>query len=179
MIFHPTSIHGAWMVEPEPRQDGRGSFTRAFCLREFAGQGLGFEVVQANLAKTVNAGVIRGLHYQEPPEEDQKLVRCVAGAIHDVIIDTRPSSPTYLAMHQVRLDDDNGWAIFVPGGVAHGYQALASQTSVMYLTDRYYRPGLERGVRWDDPRLAADWPLEPRDMAERDRNWPWLTVNGE
>lgn len=176
MILHPTNIQDAWLIEPEPRVDTRGSFSRILCLRELAARGVRFEVVQANLAHTDHAGVIRGLHYQEPPNEDQKLVRCVAGAIHDVIMDTRPASPTFGRVHQVRLDAVRKWSLFIPGGVAHGYQALEDGTEVLYLTDRYYVPGLEKGLRYSDPALGASWPLEPRDVAERDLEWPPFPV---
>lgn len=174
MIFTPTAIEGAWMVDLEPRTDHRGSFARAFCLREFEAQGIRFSVAQANLAHTAHAGIVRGLHYQETPHEDQKLVRCVAGAVLDVIIDMRPQSPTYRAVHHVRLDTVQRRALFIPGGVAHGYQALEDDTEFLYMTDQFYAPGLEKGVRYDDPRLGVAWPLPSRDVAERDRRWPLL-----
>lgn len=174
MLFTPTAIEGAWVVDLEPRVDSRGSFARAFCKREFEAHGIGFEVVQANLALTNQAGVVRGLHYQEPPHADQKLVRCVSGAVLDVIVDMRPLSPTYRAVFQVRLDARDRRALFVPGGVAHGYQALEDRTEFLYMTDQFYAPGLERGVRYSDPHLGAPWPLPPRDVAERDLLWPLL-----
>jgi dTDP-4-dehydrorhamnose 3,5-epimerase len=174
MIFTPTTIAGAWVVDLEPREDHRGSFARAFCLREFEAQGIQFQVVQANLARTHHAGVVRGLHYQEPPHEDQKLVRCVAGAVFDVIVDMRANSPTRRAVFSVRLDAEKRQALFVPGGVAHGYQALEDGTEFLYMTDQFYAPGLERGVRFSDPSLGVSWPLTPRDVAERDERWGLL-----
>lgn len=174
MLFTPTAIEGAWVVDLEPREDSRGSFARAFCQREFAARGIAFDVRQANLAFTNMAGVVRGLHYQEEPHLEQKLVRCIAGAVHDVIIDMRTGSPTFRHVHQMRLDAGRRQALFVPGGVAHGYQALEDGTEFMYMTDCFYAPGLERGVRYDDPLLGATWPLTPRDVAERDHAWPLL-----
>lgn len=174
MQFTPTTIAGAWVVDLEPRADHRGSFARAYCKREFEAQGIHFEIVQANLAFTQHAGVVRGLHYQEPPHADQKLVRCVRGAVLDVIIDMRPSSATYRAVFAVRLDVVDRRALFIPGGVAHGYQALEDGTEFLYMTDQYYTPGLERGVRYSDPGLGAPWPLPARDVAERDERWPLL-----
>jgi len=174
MIFTPTPIAGAWLVDLEAREDHRGSFARAFCSREFESQGIHFQIVQANLAYTHYAGVVRGLHYQEPPNGDQKLVRCIAGAVFDVIIDMRRTSPTHRAVFSIQLDTERRQALFVPGGVAHGYQSLADATEFLYLTDKFYTPGLELGVRYSDPALGVSWPLPPRNVAERDRNWPLL-----
>jgi dTDP-4-dehydrorhamnose 3,5-epimerase len=174
MLFTPTTIQGAWVVDLEARSDPRGSFARAFCKREFEAHGIRFDVVQANLAFTLHAGIVRGLHYQEAPHEDQKLVRCVRGAVLDVIVDMRPASPTYRAVFAVRLDAVDRRALFIPGGVAHGYQALEDRTEVLYMTDQFYTPGLERGVRYSDPHLGSPWPLPARDVAERDEKWPLL-----
>ena len=174
MLFHRTSIHDAWLIQPEPHRDARGSFSRAFCRHEFAELGIDFEVAQANIAHTLHAGVIRGLHYQDPPYDDKKLVRCTAGSIHDVIMDTRPTSPTYGSVYQVRLDSEQRWSLFIPGGVAHGYQVLEDATDVIYLTDRQYVPGLEKGVRYSDPALGAHWPHAPRDITDRDLAWPLI-----
>lgn len=175
MKFTPTAIEGAWLVDLEPRVDERGSFARAFCLHELAAQGLELQVVQCNLARTARAGVVRGLHYQVPPAEEKKLVRCVAGAIFDVLVDMRPDSRTYRAVVGAQLDAAGGRAIFVPSGVAHGYQTLADDTGVFYLTDQYYAPGMEQGVRYSDPALGIRWPLEAHGVAPRDREWPLLS----
>lgn len=175
MIFTPTPIAGAWLVDLEPHEDARGSFARAFCLREFEAHGIRFGIAQANLAHTHRAGVVRGLHFQLPPHEDQKLVRCVTGAVFDVIIDMRPASATERAVFSVRLDARRRQALFIPGGVAHGYQALEDGTEFLYMTDQFYAPGLERGVRYSDPALGLTWPLPPHDVAERDERWPLLT----
>lgn len=174
MIFTPTSIAGAFLVDLELREDQRGSFARAFCKREFAQAGIDFDIVQCNLAQTLKAGVVRGLHYQEPPAEERKLVRCIAGAIFDALVDVRPSSPTHRAVFHVRLDPVRRQALFVPAGVAHGYQSLEDKSEVLYMTDQYYAPGVERGVRYSDPRTAIPWPLPARDVAERDQQWPLL-----
>jgi len=174
MIFTPISIDGAFLVELEPRADTRGSFARAFCLQEFEAQGISFQVAQCNLAHTHRAGVVRGLHYQEKPAEEQKFVRCVTGAVFDVLVDMRPASPTYRTVYTVRLDSENRLALFIPGGIAHGYQALADATEFLYMTDQFYAPGLEQGVRYSDPALGVEWPLPPRDVADRDKQWPLL-----
>ncbi|MDH4094089.1 MAG: dTDP-4-dehydrorhamnose 3,5-epimerase family protein [Betaproteobacteria bacterium] len=174
MIFTPIPIAGAFLVALEPREDRRGSFARAFCKREFAQQGIDFDIAQCNLARTTAAGVVRGLHFQAPPAEERKLVRCVVGAVFDALVDMRPSSPTRRKVFHVRLDSDQGQAVFVPSGVAHGYQALENGTTVLYMTDQYYAPGLELGVRYSDPAVAIPWPLEARDVADRDKDWPLL-----
>lgn len=175
MIFSPIPIAGAYLIELEPRADNRGSFARAFCLREFAAHKIAFPVAQCNLARTTHAGLVRGLHYQEAPAEEQKLVRCVSGAVFDTLVDMRANSPTFKTVYSARLDPENRKALFVPGGVAHGYQTLADNTEFLYMTDQFYAPGVENGVRFDDPSLAIAWPLPPRDVAERDRQWPLVS----
>jgi dTDP-4-dehydrorhamnose 3,5-epimerase len=174
MFFTRTSIAGAYLIDLDPRVDHRGSFARAFCKQEFAGAGIEFDILQCNLAHTNHAGVVRGLHFQEKPVEDNKLVRCVSGAVFDALVDMRVDSSTYREVLWVKLDAVARQALFVPGGVAHGYQALVNHTEFLYLTDQYYSPGLEKGVRFDDPSIAVPWPLPPVDVAERDRNWPLL-----
>jgi dTDP-4-dehydrorhamnose 3,5-epimerase len=174
MIFQPTPIQGAYLISLEPREDDRGSFSRAFCRREFESQGIRFDVAQCNLAKTYRQGVVRGLHYQTEPALEQKIVRCLAGAVFDVIIDMRAGSPTFHSVFSVQLDAVARQAMFIPGGVAHGYQAMRDDTEFFYMTDQFYAPGAEVGVRFDDPQLGVVWPLPVRDVAERDRSWPLL-----
>ena len=174
MIFTPIPIAGAYLIDLEARVDHRGSFARAFCKQEFAAAGIEFDILQCNLAHTNRAGVVRGLHFQEKPSEDKKLVRCVAGAVFDVLVDMRPSSNTYHRVFWVKLDAVARQALYVPGGVAHGYQSLAEHTEFLYMTDQYYTPGLEKGVRFDDPAIAVPWPLPPIDVVARDLAWPLL-----
>lgn len=176
MKFRPTPIAGAWVIDPEPHRDERGSFARVFCRREFEEVGIRFEVAQSNLARNLWAGQVRGLHYVDAPEQEQKLVRCVSGAVLDVIVDMRPESPTLHACFWTRLDPDNGHGLFIPSGVAHGYQALEDRTDFMYLTDHFYRPGIEKGVRYNDPKLGIPWPLPPRGVTERDGMWPLIVA---
>jgi len=176
--FHETPVTDAFVIELEPHVDDRGSFARAFCQRELAAAGVHFDVRQANLAHTDTAGVVRGLHYQlDPPE--QKIVRCIAGAVLNAIVDVRPESPTPLATFHLRLDPVDRLALFVPAGVAHGYQALEDHTEMMYLTDQFHQPGRERGVRYSDPALAIPWPLAPRNVSTRDQRWPLLDAAGD
>ena len=178
MKFRETEIAGAYLIHLEPRVDDRGAFSRAYCKREFEGAGISFDVVQSNLAYTKDAGVIRGLHYLESPLQESKLVRCISGAVLDVLVDMRPNSPTYRATLETRLDAQNGDALFVPTGVAHGYQSLEQNTEFIYMTDQFYEPGLEKGVRYSDPALGINWPLPPCGVTERDLNWPLLSEPG-
>ncbi len=178
MIFTPTPIAGAFLVDLEPRTDSRGSFARAFCTREFAAAGIAMEIVQCNLASTAHAGVVRGLHYQRAPAEEQKLIRCIAGAMFDAVVDMRPDSPTYRDSWWVRLDTVASRALFLPGGVAHGYQSLDDNTEVLYMTDQFYAPELETGVRFNDPAFAIPGPLPVRDVTSRDLHWPLLETDG-
>lgn len=175
MIFTSLAICGAYLIDVEPHVDTRGSFARAFCKNEFRSVGIEFDVLQCNLAHTNCAGVVRGLHYQERPNEDNKLVRCIAGAVFDTLVDMRPDSPTFQHVWWGRLDALDHRALYVPGGIAHGYQALMNDTEFLYMTDRFYVPGLEKGLRYDDPALEVPWPLPPVGITERDQNWPLLT----
>jgi dTDP-4-dehydrorhamnose 3,5-epimerase len=174
VIFTHIPIDGAYLVELEPRIDQRGSFARAFCKREFSAAGIEFDIAQCNLARTERAGIVRGLHFQPKPVEDAKLVRCLSGAVFDAMVDMRPSSPTYRRTFWMRLDAVARHALFIPGGVAHGYQALCANTEFLYMTDRYYEPGIERGVRFDDPSAGIPWPMPALDVADRDTKWPLL-----
>jgi dTDP-4-dehydrorhamnose 3,5-epimerase len=174
MIFTTTPIAGAFLIDLAPHVDDRGQFARTYCQREFTDQGIAFDIVQCNLAYTRHAGVVRGLHYQESPADEQKLVRCVSGAVYDALVDMRLDSPTYRAVFSVRLDSVDRRSLFVPAGVAHGYQVLMDDTEFMYMTDLFYAPGVEKGVRYSDPTIAVPWPLPARDVAERDEQWPLL-----
>lgn len=178
MIFTPVPIAGAFLVDLEPKTDPRGSFARAYCRREFADAGIPFEIVQANLATTARAGVVRGLHWQRAPAGESKLVRCVAGAVFDAIVDVRRDSPTRMRCWWGELDAERRQALFVPAGVAHGYQALVDGTEILYMTDAFYAPEHETGLRYDDPALAIPWPLPARDVTARDRGWRLLGAAG-
>jgi len=177
MIFRPTPIEGAFLVELEPHEDSRGSFARSFCLNEFKDAGIDFNVAQCNLARTREAGTVRGLHYQEAPAAEQKLVRCLAGGVLDVIIDMRPESTTWHKTFNVTLNPENRLALFIPGGIAHGYQALEDNTEFFYMTDEFYSASHEKGVRFDDPIIGPVWPIDPRNVTDRDQKWPTIEKN--
>lgn len=174
MIFSETKLRGAFLIDPEVREDERGFFARTFCQREFEAHGLKPGVAQCNLSFNQQAGTLRGLHYQAPPVAETKLVRCTRGAVLDVIVDLREGSPTYLQHVAVELSEDNRRALYVPELFAHGYQALTDGAEVTYQVGEFYTPGYERGLRFDDPRLAIPWPLPVTVMSDKDRAWPLL-----
>jgi dTDP-4-dehydrorhamnose 3,5-epimerase len=171
VIFTPTPLAGAYLIDLEKRQDERGFFARGFCAREFEEHGLESFTAQCNISFNQKAGTLRGMHYQLPPAAEAKLVRCLHGAIHDVIIDLRPASPTYLRHFGVRLDDENRRALYVPALFAHGYQALTDGAEVSYQVSEFYTPGQERGLRFDDPALEVEWPLAVTVISEKDAAW--------
>jgi len=172
MIFKETRLQGAFTVEMEPIGDNRGFFARAWCQREFQARGLISCFVQNNITVSPNQGTLRGLHYQVAPHEEVKLVRCTQGAIYDVIIDLRPESPTYLEWLGTELTARNRKMIYIPGGFAHGYQILMDDTEVFYQVGQFYTPEYERGIRWDDPVFAVEWPLDVREISAKDTKWP-------
>jgi dTDP-4-dehydrorhamnose 3,5-epimerase len=172
MLFAKTELPGVFVIELERRGDPRGFFARCFCEREFAEHGLPTHYPQCNLSHNRTAGTLRGMHYQAAPHPEAKVVRCVAGAIYDVVVDLRPSSPTHLQWLAVELSADNGRALFVPEGFAHGFLTLADETQVFYQMGASYHAELARGVRWDDPSLKIAWPHPPVVIAERDAAYP-------
>jgi dTDP-4-dehydrorhamnose 3,5-epimerase len=171
VIFRPTKIGGAYAIEPERHADERGSFARAWCTREFEAHGLSPSIVQASISTNRKKGTLRGMHYSVPPHAEAKLVRCIKGAIYDVLLDLRRGSHTYLAWFAETLTRENGVALFVPEGVAHGFQTLEDESDVLYQMSEFYDPNCARGVRWNDPAFAIRWPLEEPVLSERDRTY--------
>jgi len=169
MHFSKTDLLGAFIIDLEPREDERGFFAREFCQEEFKAHGLKPFVVQANLAFNAKAGTLRGMHFQYPPAAESKLVRCVRGAILDIIVDLRPESPTYLQHIEVELNEDNWRALYVPERFAHGYQALKDNTVTSYHVGEVYTPSAEGGLRHDDPALGLTWPMPVSVISEKDR----------
>lgn len=178
MKFETTPIAGVAIIDLELREDDRGFFARSFCQDEFAEHGLLPDVVQCNISYNHEAGTLRGMHYQLPPATEAKLVRCIAGAIVDQIVDLRPDSPTYLQHVSVELSAANRRALYVPPMFGHGYQTLVPDTEVMYQVSERYTPGQERGLRHDDPALGLSWPLPVGRISEKDANWPLLELSG-
>jgi dTDP-4-dehydrorhamnose 3,5-epimerase len=170
--LHATVLPGVMLVEMEPVDDERGFFARSFCGREFAAAGLDPAVVQCNVSWNRRRGTLRGMHFQAAPHEEAKLVRCVRGAIHDVALDLRPASPAFCRWHAVELTADNRLALFIPGGVAHGFQTLADDSEVLYQMSACYEPSASRGIRWNDPAFGIEWPLADAVISARDRAYP-------
>jgi dTDP-4-dehydrorhamnose 3,5-epimerase len=173
MIFTETKLKDAFIIEIEKIGDERGFFARVWCQNEFEARGLNSRWVQANLAFSKKRGTLRGLHYQIAPYEEAKLMRCIRGAMYDVIVDLRQDSPTYKQWLGVELTEDNRRMLYVPEGFAHGYQTLVDDTEVFYPVSQFYTPGAERGMRWDDPAFAVEWPVtENLTVSEKDKSWP-------
>jgi dTDP-4-dehydrorhamnose 3,5-epimerase len=178
MRFQPLPLQGAYLVELEPRSDDRGFFARAFSIDEFAEHGLRTDVVQCNLSYNRQSGTIRGLHYQIQPAAESKLLRCVQGAIHAVIVDLREDSVTHLQHVAIELSAANRRALYVPEHFAAGMQTLVDDTELYYQVSQYYTPDAERGLRYDDPVLAISWPQVPSVISDKDRAWPLLEQPG-
>ncbi len=171
MIFQPTVIPGAFLVDLERFEDERGFFARTFCREEFAARGFETHVAQSSLSFNPRRGTLRGMHYQAPPHEEAKLVRCVRGAIHDVIVDLRPDSPAFTSHFAAVLSAENRSALYIPRGCAHGFLTLEDESEVHYQISTPYHPESARGVRWNDPAFGIPWPAEPLVIAERDRSY--------
>jgi dTDP-4-dehydrorhamnose 3,5-epimerase len=172
MIFNELGLKGIFLIELDTRQDDRGFFARSYCYREFEEHGLNPRVVQCNISYSKKRGTLRGIHYQGESGDEAKLVRCTAGAVHDVVVDIRMESPTYLKHLGIRLDSKNHFMLFVPEGFAHGFITLEDNTEVFYQMSEFYVPTAARGIRWDDSELEINWPLEPTVISERDRGYP-------
>jgi dTDP-4-dehydrorhamnose 3,5-epimerase len=172
LILTETELAGAYLVELERHEDERGFFARAFCEHEFAARGLATRYPQCNLSYNRRAHTLRGMHYQAAPHAEAKLVRCVAGAVHDVIVDLRAASPTRLRWIGVRLDARARTALYVPPGFAHGFLTLAADSEVFYMMGEFHEPAAARGLRWNDPGIGVAWPFEPAVISERDRGYP-------
>jgi dTDP-4-dehydrorhamnose 3,5-epimerase len=172
VIFKETKLKGAFIIEPERIEDERGFFARTFCRKEFEAHGLNPYLVQCSVSFNKKKGTLRGMHYQAAPHQEAKLVRCTMGAIHDVILDLRPNSPTFKQWVSVELSADNRRMVYLPEGVAHGFQTLAPDTEVFYQMSEFYHPESVRGVRWDDQRFGIRWPAAERVISVRDLSYP-------
>jgi dTDP-4-dehydrorhamnose 3,5-epimerase len=175
MIFTETKLRGAYVIDLERKEDGRGFFARAFCQREFQTHGLKPIIAQANVAFNLKKGTLRGMHFQFPPAAETKIVRCTRGAILDIIVDLRPESQTYLDHVAVELTEENGRALYVPERFAHGYQVLRDNTETSYQVGEFYTPGSEGGLMYNDPRLRLKWPLPIQVVSEKDQSWNLLS----
>lgn len=177
MIFNPLSLHGAFTIDVQPFQDNRGFFTRTFCEREFAEHKLEQHFVQANHSGSHGKGVIRGMHFQHAPHCEVKLVKCVQGAIFDVIIDVRKGSPTFLQWFGAELTAENKRMMYVPKGFAHGFQSLSEYSEITYMVSAFYNKEMEGGLKYDDPAINIEWPLPVSLVSDKDLNILLLDVD--
>ena len=174
MIFNKLFLNDAYTIDLEKREDNRGFFSRFFCLEEFNNQELNIKIVQINTTLSKERGTVRGLHFQQPPKAEKKIVRCIHGSIWDVIVDIRDSSPTYGNWYGTELNDNNRTMMYVPEGFAHGFQTLADNVELLYLHSEFYSKELEGGLLYNDKIVAIDWPLPVSAISEKDRAHPTL-----
>lgn len=172
MRFKKTKLNGVYIIEPEPREDSRGYFTRVFAKEELKKQGIVFNIAHINRSLSRDKGLIRGLHYQKRPKEEDKIIQCLQGKIFDVIVDIRPRSKTYGQWVSQILDPQNKKMMLVPKGCVHGFQALEKNTIVEYFVTQYYTPSYESGIRYNDPFFGIDWPIKNAIVSEKDGSWP-------
>lgn len=171
MIFTETKLKGAFIIDLEKRVDSRGFFARTFCADEFSKHGLANKIVQTNMSRTLKKGTLRGMHFQIPPYQETKLVRCTKGSIFDVIIDLRADSPTFKEWIGVELSVENHKMLFVPRDFAHGFVTLTDDVEVTYEVSEFYTPNSESGIRFNDPEINIQWPIEITDTSEKDGKW--------
>jgi dTDP-4-dehydrorhamnose 3,5-epimerase len=174
--FEESPLAGAYTIEMDRLEDERGFFARSYCAEEFAARGLRAAMPQSSVSFNARRGTLRGLHYQAEPHAEDKLVRCTAGSIYDVIVDLRPDSATARRWFGVELSAANHRSLFVPKGLAHGFMTLRDDTEVLYMISAPYAPGFERGVRWNDPAIGIAWPAQPSVVSARDAAYPLLGV---
>ena len=177
MQFIETALPGAFVIELEERRDDRGFFARTYCAREFEQHGLVSRISQCNLSFNHRRGTLRGLHYQAEPTAEAKLVRCISGAIFQVLVDLRPGSPTYRQFVTVELSAANRRAVFLPRMFAAGYQTLADNAEVLYQVSEFHTPDAERGLRYDEPAIGIAWPLPISEISAKDAAWPYLSTD--
>jgi dTDP-4-dehydrorhamnose 3,5-epimerase len=174
MIFRETTLRGVHVIELEPRRDDRGHYVRTWCREEFASRGLEVDFVQSGMSSNPERGTVRGLHWQAPPHEEVKIVRCLSGAIYDVIVDVRPGSPTFGQWIGMTLTPRSQLMLYIPRGFAHGFQTLLANTEVNYLFSASHAAEAGRGLRYNDPVLSIGWPLPATRISDRDMSWPSL-----
>jgi dTDP-4-dehydrorhamnose 3,5-epimerase len=172
VIFTALPLPGAFRLEPELVPDERGFFARLWCADEFAAQGLRTDFVQSSVSFNRSRGTLRGLHYQLPPHAETKVVRCIRGAVFDCLVDLRPDSPTYRHWHSCELSAENRHSLYIPEGVAHGFQTLVDDTELLYEITAAYAPAAARGIRWNDPAFAIEWPMAEPILSARDQSYP-------
>lgn len=171
MFFKATPLSGAYLIELDKKADERGFFARAFCEQEFSQHGLTTHICQVNNSLSTHKGTLRGMHYQLAPKSETKIVRCLRGALYDIILDLRPDSSTFGKSFGSELTAENRRLLYVPRGFAHGFITLMDNTEALYFVDEFYSPEYERGVRYNDQKFRIEWPLEPIVISEKDRSY--------
>jgi len=174
----PLAVAGAFVIDVERHADERGFFARTFCASELAKSGIAMTVAQCNFSYNARRGTLRGMHYQRPALGESKIVRVVRGAIYDVVLDMRPSSPTYLRWDARELGAENMRSMYLPDGCAHGFITLTDDAELLYLMGAPYEPHAAAGVRWDDPAFGIKWPIPVVAISERDRTYPDFRPEG-
>lgn len=177
MNFIETPLVGAYLIELEFFEDERGLFTRTFCQKEFKSIGFHKQIVQINHSLTIQKGTIRGLHYQLPPACETKIVRCVQGKVFDIMVDLRQNSATFLQWYGFELAKDSQRMVFIPDGFAHGFQTLTDNSELIYLSSEFYNLQYERGLRFNDPALAIEWPFPVTVISAKDKSHPFIGDN--
>ena len=172
MNFIETPLEGAYIIEPQRFEDERGFFARSWCKREFETHGLNSRLVQCNISYNRRKGTLRGMHHQEQPYAETKLVRCTLGAVYDVLIDLRPDSPSYKKWCSIKLTVDNRRMVYIPEGFGHGFMTLADNTELFYQMSEFYAPDSARGIRWNDSAFNIVWPGDVTVISEKDKNYP-------
>lgn len=176
MRFSRTELPGVYVIELEKREDHRGFFARTWCRDEIAREGLDPTIAQMNTGFSLKKGTLRGMHFQRAPNAEIKFVRCTRGSVFDVAVDLRPESPTFKKWVGFELTAANGRMLWIPEGLAHGYQTLEDGAEILYATSKPYAPDSASGVRWDDPAFGISWPLEVALISDADRKWSDFTL---
>jgi dTDP-4-dehydrorhamnose 3,5-epimerase len=177
MIFTELSIPGVWRIDAEPSSDSRGEFARTFCADAFKERGLASQMVQTSTSLNHKRGTLRGMHYRDAADGEAKLIRCTHGKAFDVAVDLRPDSPTYLRWTGLELSAAARNSVYLPPGCAHGFISLTDDTEIFYMMSAPFKPGTEKGVRWNDPALGITWPIEPTVISDRDKSFPNIVVD--
>ncbi len=174
MRIEPLELEGAYLIRPEEHMDERGSFFRTYCKKELKKLNVEDDFVQHNISQNNKKGTLRGLHFQRKPYEESKIVRCISGKVFDVLVDIRKNSSTYGKYLHLELSSENGLAVYIPEGFAHGFQTLTDDATLFYLMSESYQPEYACGIRWDDPVVNIKWPLGNKIISEKDKNLPSL-----
>jgi dTDP-4-dehydrorhamnose 3,5-epimerase len=177
MRFTEARLPGVWRIGLEKREDSRGFFARVFCEQEFGAHGLVTRYPQCNLSYNAQRGTLRGMHFQRPPKPEVKVVRCLIGAVYDVLLDLRPDSSMYLKHEVFELTGENGDALYVPEGIAHGFQTLTDGVQMFYQMSEFYTPALNDGVRWNDPAFGLEWPIADPLISDKDKAYADYSVS--